>query len=50
MCPKDNWKINCYVDADFCELWGSEDPEDPVVGVAKSRTGYILMLVGCPLM
>ena len=48
MCPKDNWKINCYVDADFCRLWGSEDPEDPVV--AKSRTGCILTLAGCPLM
>ena len=48
MCPKDDWKIDCYVDADFCGLWGSEDPEDPVV--AKSRTGYILTLAGCPLM
>ena len=31
MCPKDDWKIDCYVDADFCGVWGSEDPEDPVV-------------------
>lgn len=36
------------MDADFCGLWGSEDPNDPVV--AKSRTGYLLTLAGCPLM
>ena len=46
--PTNNWKIDCYVDADFCGLWGSEDPNDPLV--AKSSTGYILMLAGCPLM
>ena len=46
--PRDDWKIDCYVDADFCGLWGSEDPDDPVV--AKSRTGFILTLAGCPLM
>ena len=46
--PTNDWKIDCYVDADFCGLWGSEDPNDP--SVAKLRTGYILMLAGCPLM
>jgi len=48
MRPTGEWKIDCWVDADFCGLWGSEDPEDPVV--AKSRTGYIITLAGCPLM
>ena len=48
MRPKGDWKIDCWVDSDFCGTWGSEDPEDPVV--AKSRTGYILTLAGCPLM
>ena len=48
MRPTGEWKVDCYVDADFCGLWGSEDPEDPVV--AKSRTGYILLLAGCPLL
>ena len=47
MCPKDDWKINYYVDADFCRLWSSENSEDPVV--AKSWTGYILPLASCPL-
>ena len=46
--PTGDWKVDCYVDADFCGLWGSEDPDDPVV--AKSRTGYIIMLAGCPLL
>ena len=46
--PSFDWKVDCYVDADFCGLWGSEDPEDPVV--AKSRTGYVILLAGCPLL
>ncbi len=47
-CPTGDWKVDCYVDADFCGLWGSEDPEDPVV--AKSRTGHLILLAGCPLL
>ena len=45
--PTKDWKLNYYVDADFCGLWGSEDPNDPVV--AKSRTGFVIMFAGCPL-
>ena len=48
MCPKDDSKIDSYVDADFCKLLGSKDPENPVV--AKSTTDHILILAGCPLM
>jgi hypothetical protein len=48
MRPTGDWKIECYVDASFCGLWGSEDPEDPVS--AKSHTGYIITLAGCPLL
>jgi hypothetical protein len=46
--PTGDWKIDCWVDADFCGLWGSEDPDDPIV--TKSRTGYIITLAGCPLL
>ena len=46
--PSLDWKVDCFVDADFCGLWGSEDPEDPIV--AKSRTGYVILLAGCPLL
>ena len=46
--PTNDWKVDCFVDADFCGLWGSEDPEDPIV--SKSRTGFIITLAGCPLM
>jgi hypothetical protein len=34
--PTGQLKVDCYVDADFAGLWGSEDPDDPIV--AKSRT------------
>ena len=46
--PSLDWKFDYYVDADFCRLWGSEDPNDPIV--AKSRTGYVILLTGCPLL
>jgi hypothetical protein len=46
--PSGDWKVDCYVDADFCGLWGSEDPNDPIV--SKSRTGYVILLAGCPLL
>ena len=46
--PTNDWKVDCYVDADFCGLWGSEDPDDPIV--TKSRTGYVITLAGCPLL
>ena len=46
--PSLDWKVDCYVDADFCGLWGSEDPDDPIV--AKSRTGCVILLAGCPLL
>ena len=45
--PSVDWKVDCYVDANFCGLWGSEDPDDPIV--SKSRTGYVITLAGCPL-
>jgi len=40
-------KIDCYVDADFCGLYGSEDRTDPTS--VKSRTGYVICLAGCPV-
>ena len=39
--------LDCYVDADFCGLYGAEDDQDPVS--VKSRTGYTLTLFGCPI-
>ena len=39
--------MDCCVNGDFCGLWGSEDPDDPVA--AKSRTGHVILLAGCPL-
>jgi hypothetical protein len=46
--PTGQMKVDCYVDADFAGLWGSEDPDDPIV--AKSRTGYLVLYAGCPLL
>ncbi len=45
--PTLDWKVDCWVDSDWCGLWGSEDPNDPIV--SKSRTGYVITLAGCPL-
>ena len=46
--PTNDFKADCYVDADFAGLWGSEDDQDPVC--VKSRTGYLLTFMGCPLL
>ena len=42
------FNIDCYVDVDFGGLWSSENDQDPVS--VKSRTGLIIMFVGCPLL
>jgi hypothetical protein len=39
--------IDCYVDADFAGLWGSEDVQDPTC--VKSRTGFVLCIADCPV-
>jgi len=38
-------RLDCYVDADFCGLFGTEDAKDPIS--SKSRTGYVLILGNC---
>jgi Reverse transcriptase (RNA-dependent DNA polymerase) len=46
--PTKDLSIDCYVDADFAGLYGYEDPQVPIS--VKSRTGYVMFLVYCPLM
>lgn len=46
--PTGDLSINCYVDADFSGLYG-RDP-DYAPSSAKSRTGYIITLGGCPIL
>jgi hypothetical protein len=43
----DHIYMDCWVDADFCGLYGKEQRLDPTS--VKSRTGYIIGLNGCPL-
>lgn len=46
--PTDSPDIDCYPDADFAGLYGHEDAQDP--HCARSRTGYIIMAFGCPIL
>lgn len=46
--PSSDFAVNCFVDADFAGLWGIEYDQDPVS--VKSRTGYLLTFMGCPLL
>ena len=46
--PTGDLSIDCYVDADFAGLHG-RDPHH-VPSSAKSRTGYIIKLGGCPIL
>ena len=45
--PNDH-SFKVFADADFCGLWNTETaPDDP--STAKSRSGYIVMYGGCPI-
>eukprot|EP00978_Attheya_sp_CCMP212_P031980 scaffold122863_cov36-Attheya_sp.AAC.1 len=48
MKPTTGFEINCYVDADFGGLSFRADPDSEPTS-ARSRTGYIIQLNGCPL-
>ena len=41
------FETDIYVDADFAGGWGFEDPEDPIS--VKSRTGFMIEVMGCPV-
>jgi hypothetical protein len=45
--PSDDLSLELYVDADFAGLWNAEQPDDPIS--VKSRTGYIIMIGGAPV-
>jgi hypothetical protein len=40
--------FECYVDADYCGNWDPLHADDP--NSAKSRTGYVIMYHGCPIL
>ena len=46
--PNKDHRVDCYVDADFAGLFGSEYDQDPVS--VKSRTGYVIMCCGVPIL
>ena len=39
--------MECYIDADFAGGWDKKDTDNPTAII--SRTGYVLMFCGCPL-
>ena len=45
--PSSELKLDCYVDADFAGLYKAE--KDESLDSAKSRSGYIIKLGGCPI-
>jgi len=45
--PDSTKGIQCFVDADFASGWSSSDCEEP--SSVYSRTGFIIMYAGCPL-
>ena len=46
--PTGDLAIDCYVDADFAGLHGRDPDYSP--SSAKSRTGYIITMGGCPIL
>ncbi len=45
--PTSKLTLDCYADANFAGLYNVENHTNPVC--VKSRTGYVLLLSGCPL-
>ena len=45
--PNNKLSVDCFVDADFAGLWSYEDEQDAIS--VKSRSGFLLMFMGCPL-
>jgi hypothetical protein len=45
--PDSSKGIQCYVDADFASGWNALDCEEP--SSVYSRTGYVIMFTGCPV-
>ena len=50
LCPMkfDEFQMDVYVDSDFMGLYGHERRDDP--DNVRSRTGYVILLNGCPIM
>ena len=46
--PSDEFNVDCYVDADFVGLYNIKNDQDPIC--VKSRTGYLITFMGCPLL
>ena len=46
--PSDEFNVDCYVDANFAGLYNIESDQDPIC--VKSRTGYLITFMGCPLL
>ena len=42
-----NLHVDCFVDADFADLWPYEDKQDP--SCVKSRTGFAICIANCPI-
>jgi hypothetical protein len=45
--PDSSRGIQCFVDADFASGWSSVDCDEP--SSVYSRTGFVIMFAGCPL-
>ena len=45
--PDINKALECYVDANFSGGWDKADVDNPTA--VMSRTGYVIMFCGCPL-
>ena len=45
--PRNEFWVDCYVDADFAGLWQVEDEQDPIS--VKSRSGHLITFMGSPI-
>ena len=43
--PNYNYKLECYIEADFAGLWSVEDDQDLLS--VKSRSGFVITFMDC---
>ena len=46
--PIGSYNVDCFVDDDFSGFCNSKNDQDPIC--VKSRTGFVIMIMGCRLM
>ena len=48
LCPNKKINVKCYTDADFSDMYGSENHQDPIC--IESSNIYVITFIGCNIL